>query len=526
MTDAYAELVRRAREVALLQSCSAVLGWDQQTYMPKAGAAFRGDQLALLASLAHEKATDPKIGELLAAVEGKAAPDSVEAANVRELRHGYDRATKLPKRLVEELAKVTTLAQEAWQEARAKDHFPTFRPLLEQVLCAVAVVDVETDDGDTLEAMAPDQVLALKREEAQAVGYKDHPYDALLDEYEPGATAADVRAVFAELSKSLVPLIQKVTASGNKPRADVLNRDFPVDRQKWFAESAATAIGFDFTSGRLDTTAHPFCSAFGPGDCRLTTRYNPRFFNEAFFGVLHEAGHGMYEQGLPAEHFGTPVGSYCSLGIHESQSRLWENQVGRGRPFWDHFYPRLKQAFPNTLDDVTADEFHFAANEVKPSFIRVEADEATYNLHIVLRFELELDLMSGNLAAGDLPGAWNEKFEKLLGLKVPSDREGCLQDIHWSFGGVGYFPTYTLGNLYAAQFMSAANKELGAESLAASFRAGDFAPLKNWLREKIHSQGRHYRAGDLCRRATGEPLAPAAFVRYLTEKLAPLYPVC
>jgi carboxypeptidase Taq len=429
------------------------------------------------------------------------APDSVEAANVRELRHGYDRATKLPKRLVEELAKVTTLAQEAWQEARAKDHFPTFRPLLEQVL-------------------------ALKREEAQAVGYKDHPYDALLDEYEPGTTAADVRAVFAELSRSLVPLIQKVTASGRKPRVDVLNRDFPTDRQKWFAESAATAIGFDFASGRLDTTAHPFCSAFGPGDCRLTTRYNPRFFNEAFFGVLHESGHGMYEQGLPADHFGTPVGSYCSLGIHESQSRLWENQVGRNRPFWDHFYPRLKQAFPNTLDDVTADEFYFAANEVKASYIRVEADEATYNLHIVLRFELELDLMSGNLQANDLPGAWNERFEKLLGLKVQSDREGCLQDIHWSFGGVGYFPTYTLGNLYAAQFMAAVNRDLGRDSLTHSFRSGDFAPLKNWLRTHIHSHGRRYRAAELCRRATGGPLSPAAFVDYLTEKLTPLYPVC
>lgn len=501
MTDDYAELLRRSREVALLQSCTAVLSWDQQTYMPKAGAAFRGDQLALLASLTHEKATDPRIGELLAAVEGKTAPDSIEAANVRELRHSYDRVTKLPKCLVEELSRVTTLAQEAWQEARAKNHFATFRPLLEQVL-------------------------ALKREEAQAVGYKDHPYDALLDEYEPGTTAADVGAVFAELTRSLVPLLQRIAASGKKPRANVLNRDFPVDRQKWFAESAASAIGFDFAAGRLDSTAHPFCSAFGPGDCRLTTRYNPRFFNEAFFGVLHESGHGMYEQGLPSEHFGTPVGSYCSLGIHESQSRLWENQVGRSRPFWDHFYPRLRQAFPNTLDDVTMDEFYFASTDVKPSFIRVEADEATYNLHIVLRFELELDLMSGNLTADDLPGVWNEKFEKLLGLKVPSDREGCLQDIHWSFGGIGYFPTYTLGNLYAAQFMAAANHELGAESLCTSFRVGDFAPLRNWLRDKIHNQGRRYRAGELCRRATGAPLSPAAFVDYLTEKLTPLYPVC
>ncbi len=501
--DAYAELVRRAREVSLLQSCAAVLGWDQQTYMPKAGAPLRGDQLALLASLAHEKATDPRVGELLSAVEGSELvrdPDSVEAANARELRHAYDRATKIPKRLVEELARVTTLAQQAWQEARAHNHFLTFRPLLEQVL-------------------------ALKREEAQAVGYAEHPYDALLDEYEPGATSAEVRRVFAELSTDLVPLIRRVTASGRKPRADVLTRDFPTDRQRWFAEAAAAAIGFDFAAGRLDTAAHPFCTGFGPGDCRLTTRYNPRAFHESFFGVLHEAGHGMYEQGLPAEHFGTPAGSYCSLGIHESQSRLWENQVGRGRPFWDHFLPRLRQAFPGTLDDVSPDEFDFAVNEVKPSFIRVEADEATYNLHVVLRFELELDLVAGDLPVADLPGAWNDRFAQLLGPTPPTDAEGCLQDIHWSFGGVGYFPTYTLGNLYAAQFMEAAKRETGADALAGLFRAGDFAPLRSWLREHIHRHGRRFRAADLCRRATGEPLSPAPFVRYLAEKLSRLYPV-
>ncbi|HET6575655.1 MAG TPA: carboxypeptidase M32 [Fimbriiglobus sp.] len=502
MTDAYAELIRCAKEVSLLQSCAAVLGWDQQTYMPKAGAPLRGDQLALLASLAHEKATDPRFGDLLAAVEAsKPGPDSIEAANARELRHTYDRATKIPKRLVEELARVTTLAQQAWQEARASNHFPAFRPLLEQVL-------------------------ALKREEAQAVGYKDHPYDALLDEYEPGATAAEVKQVFAELSKELAPLIRKVADSGKKPRADVLRRDFPTDRQRWFAEAAAAAIGFDFSSGRLDTTAHPFCSGFGPGDCRLTTRYNPRAFHEAFFGVLHEAGHGLYEQGLPAEHFGTPCGSYCSMGIHESQSRLWENQVGRGRPFWDHFLPRLKQAFPGTLDDVTPDDFAFAVNEVKPSFIRVEADEATYNLHVVLRFELELDLVSGNLAVADLPGAWNERFAKLLGLTPPTDAEGCLQDIHWSFGGVGYFPTYTLGNLYAAQFMHAAGREVGADALVGAFRAGDFTPLRSWLRERIHSHGRRFRAADLCRRASGETLSPAPFLQYLSEKLSRLYGMC
>ncbi|MFO0797025.1 MAG: carboxypeptidase M32 [Gemmataceae bacterium] len=500
--DSYAELVRRSKELGVLNSCAAVLGWDQQTYMPAKGAGLRGEQIAFLAGLAHGKATDPKVGELLAAVEGSDLardPESDAAANVRELRRGYDRATKLPASLVEELARVTTAAQQAWQQARAANDFAAFRPLLEQVV-------------------------ALKRQEAQAVGYAEHPYNALLDEYEPGATVAEVREVFAGLTRSLVPLIQAIGDSGKTPDRSVLERDFPVERQKVFAEAAAVAFGFDFAAGRLDTTAHPFCSGVGPGDCRLTTRYNPRFFSEAFFGVLHETGHGLYEQNLPAEHFGTPVGAACSLGIHESQSRLWENQVGRGRPFWDHFFPRLRQTFPAALGGVEIERFYFAVNEVKPSLIRVEADEATYNLHVALRFELELGLISGDLAVADLPGVWNERFKALLGLDVPDDARGCLQDIHWSFGGIGYFPTYTLGNLYAAQLMAAARRQL--TGLDDDFRRGEFGRLKSWLGEKIHRHGGRYRAGELCRRATGESLSAVPFMSYLKEKFGPLYGVC
>jgi carboxypeptidase Taq len=277
-----------------------------------------------------------------------------------------------------------------------------------------------------------------------------------------------------------------------------------VDAQQAFAREAAAAIGFDFEAGRLDVTTHPFCSGIGPGDCRITTRYNPRFFNEAFFGVLHEAGHGIYEQGLAAEHFGAPLGSYCSLGIHESQSRLWENQVGRGRPFWEHFFPKAQRAFPAPLKDVTAADFYFAVNGVGPSFIRVEADEATYNLHIILRFELELGLLTGDLKPADLPGAWNERFAKMFGLTPPDDRQGCLQDIHWSMGGLGYFPTYTLGNLYAAQLMAAARTQL--PGLEADFARGQFGRLKGWLNEHVHRPGRSYRAGELCRRVTVEGL--------------------
>jgi carboxypeptidase Taq len=517
--DAYAELVRRAKELGVINSCAAALGWDHQTYMPTKGGALRGEQMAFLAGLAHQKFTDPKVGELLATVEGSDLvrdPESDAAANARELRRAYDRATKIPPALVEELARVTTEAQQVWERAKKKNDYAGFRPMLEKVV-------------------------ALKRQEADAVGFsrrgsqgepaggspsqEGHPYDALIEEYEPGTTVAELKTLFAALTAELAPLVRKIVNSPKQPDKSVLEREFPVDRQKVFAEAAAVAIGFDFGAGRLDTAAHPFCSGFGPGDCRITTRYNPRFFNEAFFGVLHETGHAMYEQGLPAEHFGTPLGVACSFGIHESQSRLWENQVGRGRPFWEHFFPRLRQTFPAALADVSPEAFYFAINDVRPSLVRVEADEATYNLHIALRFELELALLSGNLTAADLPGAWNERFEALFGLKVPDDARGCLQDIHWSFGGIGYFPTYTLGNLYAAQLMDAARRELGG-SLDDDFRRGEFSRLKGWLGAHVYRHGQRFRAGELCRRATGAPLSPKPFLSYLNEKFGALYGVC
>jgi carboxypeptidase Taq len=502
--EAYSELVRRSKELGVLNSCAAVLGWDQQTYMPSRGAGLRGEQMALLASLAHQKLTDPRIGELLSAVESSdlvADAETDAGANVREWRRAYNRATKIPSELVEELARVTTAAQQAWQEAKARNDFPHFRPHLEKV------VD-------------------LKRQEADAVGFNDHPYNALIDEFEPGTTVAELKALFADLTATLVPLIRAIAESTKRPNRTILERDYPVERQRLFAESAAVAFGFDFAAGRLDTTAHPFCSGFGPGDCRITTRYNPRFFSESFFGVLHETGHALYEQNLRAEHFGTPLGAACSYGIHESQSRLWENQVGRGRPFWDHFFPRLRQAFPASLADVSLDDFYFAINDVRPSLIRVEADEATYNLHIALRFELELALLSGDLTVAELPDAWNLRFRDLFGLAVPDNTRGCLQDIHWSFGGIGYFPTYTLGNLYAAQFMSAAKRDLGADALADDFRRGEFGRLKEWLIRQIHRHGQRYRASELCRRATGSSLSPQHFLSYLSEKFGRLYGVC
>jgi carboxypeptidase Taq len=495
--SSYTDLVHRFRDINLLNSCAGVLGWDERTHMPRNGSAHRGEQMALLARLAHEQMTSSALADSLAAAEGSKLADD-QAANVREIRRVRDRAAKVPGELVETLARETTRAQQIWQEARSHNDFAAFRPSLETIV-------------------------RLKREEAQAVGYRDVPYDALLDEYEPGATTAEVTRLFAALRKELAPLVASIAASSRRPKTDILHREYPVDRQAIFGQAAAAAIGFDFAAGRLDVTTHPFCSGIGPGDCRLCTRYNPHHFNEAFFGVLHEAGHGIYEQNLPGDHFGTPLGSACSLGIHESQSRLWENQVGRGRAFWEHFFPRARQVFLDSLRDVPLDDWVFAINDVRPSFIRVEADEATYNLHIILRFAMEQALTSGDLKPADVPGAWNEKFQAALGLTPPDDARGCLQDIHWSFGGLGYFPTYTLGNLYAAQFMEQARKDLG--DLDAGFRRGEFMLLKDWLIDRIHRHGQHYRASVLCERITGRPLSHEPLLRYLRGKYGPLYNV-
>ncbi len=496
----YQELVQYLRQTALLRSCANVLSWDEQTYLPPKGAEFRAEQLALLAGMAHEQATDRRVGDWLGQLTGDnagAGGDSAEAAVVREAERHYRRATCLPRRLVEELSRVTTLSQHAWVQARKERDFAQFRPWLEQVV-------------------------ALKREEAEAVGYGDGvPYDALLADYEPGITSAEVAMAFDALRPRLQQLVQEIAASGRAPNVDLLTRGYPIERQREFSLAAARAIGFDFDAGRLDIAAHPFCSGIGPGDCRLTTRYDEHHFPGAFFGTLHEAGHGLYEQGLPHEAFGTALGEAASLGIHESQSRMWENLVGRSRAFWTHFYPSAQATFPEALGNVPLDEFHAAVNDVRPSWIRVEADEVTYNLHIMLRFDLEQPLISGDLPPADVPQAWNEKFQNSFGLTPPHDALGCLQDVHWSAGLIGYFPTYALGNMYAAQFFNAARKELG--DLDDMFSRGEFRPLLDWLRREIHSRGLHYRANRLVEVVTGEPLSAEPLVEHLNTRFRPLY---
>jgi len=496
---AYEELVRRSRERSLLASCSSLLSWDEQTYLPRGGAAYRGDQMALLAGLHHQRGTDPRIGELIETVEGSdlvSDPNSSASANLREWRRAFDRGTRLPQSLVEEQARTTTIAQQEWIEARKSSNFNGFRRWLETIF-------------------------ALKKQVAACLSLGGPLYDSLLDEYEPGASGRELAHLFESLRHDLVPLVAAIAGSSQRPDATKLEGDYPLDRQRFFGETVAAAIGFDFERGRLDATAHPFCTGIGPGDTRITTRFDPRDFSSAFFGILHEVGHGLYEQGLDPAHHGEPLGEAVSLGVHESQSRLWENAVGRSKAFWEHWLPLARRVFREPLHGVKLEVFHAAINRVEPSLIRVEADEVTYNLHILIRFELEQALISDSLTIDDLSDAWAAKSLDYLGITPPDDAQGCLQDIHWAAGLVGYFPTYTLGNLYAAQLYDRADNELGG--LEPAFARGDFEGFLTWLREKIHRNGQRYRAAELIRLATGSPLDHQPLVRSLKQKYEPIY---
>jgi carboxypeptidase Taq len=540
--EAYAELVRRAREYAVLGSCSSLLGWDEHTFMPAGAAAHRSAQMGLLAGIHHERGTDPRIGELLAILETSdliAEPGSPAAVNTREIRRAYDRRVCLPRSLVEELARTTSLAQPEWVAARSASDFARFRPWLEKIIQLKrdesACLDRQpADDGQQAAHSSTDARQPMTRPTG-----KSSVYDPLLDEYEPGATSALLAVVFQAVRQELVLLAGKIAEAcrrrGQPPGAArsrssdlsssggvaILNRFYPRQRQQVFGEAAAAAAGFDFERGRLDVTAHPFCSGIGPGDCRITTRYDEHNFSDAFFGILHEVGHGLYEQGLDPDHYGTPMGEAVSLGIHESQSRLWENAVARSRPFWSYWFPIARRIFHEALADVTLDEFHAAVNHVTTSLIRVQADEITYNLHIIVRFELEQALLSGDLPIAELPAAWNQKYEETLDLKPGNDAEGCLQDIHWSAGLIGYFPTYTLGNLYAAQLFAQAQTELGG--LDQGFAEGDYRALLAWLRAKVHREGQRRRPADLIEHITGSKPDHRPLIAALTKKYSELY---
>jgi carboxypeptidase Taq len=495
----YERLCQYTRDTALLASAQSLLYWDERTMLPSAGGEYRAKQTAYLAGLIHERQTAAEVGQWLSElIDAPLAVDrhSDQGATIHQLKRHYEKQTKLPKALVQQLAAAEVTGQRAWVEARQNNDFAAFAPHLEWI------VD-------------------LLRQKADAYGYEACRYDALLDDYELGATTSWVAAVLERLRAELVPLVAEIAASRCRPDTSILTRHFPISVQEAFGREAAAAIGFDFSAGRLDVTDHPFCCEITPGDCRITTRYEEGFFPGAFYGVLHEAGHGMYEQGLREEFFGLPPGQSVSLGIHESRSRLWENLVGRSQPFWQWLFPKAQSAFPAALAGVAVDDFYFAVNSVKPSLIRVAADEATYNLHIIIRFELEQSLLEGDLPVADLPAAWNEKYEQYLGIRPESDADGVLQDIHWSGGLIGYFPTYTLGNLYAAQLFQQAEADIGP--LAQQFASGEFAALLRWLRRNVHDRGMCYSPAELAVQVTGQPLSHQPLMRYLRAKLGPLY---
>ena len=494
-SNALKELRRRLATVSDLGSAGAVLAWDQQTYMPKGGIGTRAEGMATLSRLAHEHFVDPEVGRLLNAA-GDTDPGTDDGALVRRARRDYERSTRLPSRLVEEMSRASALGESAWVEARETSDFSLFAPHLEKML-------------------------PLQREAAESLGYEDHPYDALLDGYEPGARKATLEKMFGELKEGIVPMIREISAGDVDDRAALLRGAFDEAAQERFGEEVITAFGYDWNRGRQDRTVHPFCINFGPNDVRITTRFDPGWLAPALFGTLHETGHALYEQGVDGRYARTPLAGGTSMGIHESQSRMWENLVGRSRAFWSHYYPRLQGAFPEPLGGVEPEAFYRAINAVSPSEIRVEADEVTYNLHILLRFELEVALIEGSLAVSDLPDAWRAKMEEYLGITPESDAAGVLQDVHWSAGLFGYFPTYTIGNVLSVQFFDEAVR--AHPEIPEGVGRGEFSTLLSWLRENIHRHGSRYLPDELVERVTGRPLDTAPYLRYLRTKFGELY---
>ena len=496
MTDALHDLELHLATIVDLRTAAAVLEWDQQTHMPPGGGEARAHALTTLSRLAHEHSTSDELGHLLDAVaQGDLETEANTRALLRVARRDYEHARKLPAALVTAFTHATAIGPEIWQVARATNDWNHFAPHLERI------VD-------------------LTRQVAERLGYAEHPYDALLDQYEPGTTTAQVRTMFAELREGLVPLVKKVLAKP-KPAADSpLHQPFSPEAQLAVAWQIALSWGFVADQGRQDRSVHPFCTSFGPHDVRITTRTHPNSLAPALFGTMHETGHGLYEQGIDPALARSPLGQATSLGVHESQSRLWENLVGRSLSFWRKHYPALQTAFPQ-LQATTLDQFYRAVNVVQPSLIRVEADELTYNLHILLRFELETGLVDGSIKVRDLPDLWRSKMEALVGSTPPTDADGVLQDIHWSSGLIGYFPTYSIGNVLSVQLWEAAQR--AEPGLAAELAAGEYGTLLAWLRHNVHRHGSLLLPNELIQQATGEPLNAKPYLRYLHAKFGELY---
>ncbi|MDQ6774587.1 MAG: carboxypeptidase M32 [Candidatus Dormibacteraeota bacterium] len=498
-TSALAALREALGEVCDLSHSAAVLSWDQETYMPSGGVAIRARQLSTLRRLAHDRLCSDELGRLLEGAEAEVAGwafDSDEASLVRVVHRDRKLALRVPGELVAEIAREGALSRPVWLEARARSDWRLFAPRMQ------VTVD-------------------LSRRLADAYGYEARPYDALLGRSEPGLTTAEVEALFGELRAAVQDLLTRIAANSDRVDDSVLERELDPQRQLEFARDTIAGLGFDLDRGRQDLSAHPFCTAFGPGDVRLTTRVGPRLRDSCLFSSIHESGHGMYNQGLPARLDGTPLWAGASPGVHESQSRLWENLVGRSRPFWSYAFPRLQAEFPGALDGVDAEAFYRAVCRVRPSYIRVDADEVTYNLHIMLRFEIENALLEDRLRVDEVPEAWNAALARDLGLPPPREADGALQDIHWTSPVLGGFVGYTLGNVIGAQLMNSIRAEM--PDLDGQLAAGEFFPLLGWLQRRVYVHGRKFTPGELVERVTGRPLTAAPWIDYVRAKFGDLY---
>jgi carboxypeptidase Taq len=498
MSEKFEKLKTLVGEVADLGAIQALIEWDQQTYMPSGGAEVRGYQSATLGSLTHQKFTSPEIGALIEDVKKEldgADPDSDDARYIKVLEKDYNEATKVPSEYVAKFAQLTARGHENWAKAREASDFSIF----------------ENDLAEIVE---------MRKEFVSFFPAKDHPYDTLLDQFEPGMKTADVQAIFGRLREKQVELL-KAIADAKQVDDSFMHLNYPEQQQWDFGVEVATKFGYDWKRGRQDKSVHPFTTSFGINDVRITTRFLEDYVSSALFSTMHEAGHGLYELGVNQAYERTPLNGGASLGVHESQSRMWENLVGRSMPFWEHFYPRLQEFFPSQLGNVKLGAFYKGINKVEPSLIRVEADEATYNMHIMLRLELEIAMIEGSVATKDLPALWNNKMEEYLGVTPPNDAQGVLQDIHWSFGGLGYFSTYALGNLISVQLWEKINAAI--PDLDEQIRAGKFEALLGWLRENIHVHGRKYEPQELVQKVTGSKITPEPYLRYLETKYSDIY---
>ncbi|HBM15887.1 MAG TPA: carboxypeptidase [Lentisphaeria bacterium] len=485
-------------EINDINMAAAVLGWDQETYMPAGGINDRADQLSTLSKISHEKFTSKEIGDLIGELKTEITNINDETDDVRLIKlldKIYSKSIKVPSSLVSEMSKAASLGQQAWAEAKKSSDFSKFKPGLKKIV-------------------------ELKKEYAKIFLPYDSIYDPLLDDFEPGLKTADIKAIFDELKPQQVALIRKISEKDEIDNS-FLFKEYDETKQWSIGEKAITSFGYDWTRGRQDKSTHPFSTNFGIDDVRITTRVMKNYLPAALFGSMHESGHAMYEQGINRSLRRTPLARGASLAIHESQSRLWENIVGRSKAFWKYFYRELQNTFPENLSDVSLETFYKGINKVKPSLIRVEADEATYNLHVMLRLEIEIALMQGAIHAADLPEIWNSKMEDYLGIKPQKDSDGVLQDIHWSMGAIGYFPTYALGNLVSAQLWECALRDI--TDLELQIEKGEFSMLLNWLRKNIHSHGSKFEPQELVEKVTGSKINPSAYTGYLNKKYSEVY---